>query len=208
MLNDLSPTNCFDGTFVILAKYKPWEYLFFWKWFFKISLQYMVIRQEIIWLIKVPGWQKHIFSYGRPLKKLHQSLVAMFSSVVWMSYKENVRNSKQWCKVISWYKSFSSSKHFNFKFLILADISQIFLCKILVILQGSCSGQSLWMAVTDSPNETLVICYINPFHATGLFLYLLETSENQRFSDSFRGCRKRPATWNWLNKTHFSMHAC
>ena len=32
----------------------------------------------------------------------------------------------------------------------------------------------------------------NPFHATGLFLYPLKTSENQRFSDVFRGYRKRP----------------
>ena len=33
---------------------------------------------------------------------------------------------------------------------------------------------------------------INPFHGTGLFLYLLKTSENQRFSDVSWGKRKRP----------------
>ena len=33
---------------------------------------------------------------------------------------------------------------------------------------------------------------LNPFHATGLFLYLPKTSENYRFSDAFRGYRKRP----------------
>ena len=33
--------------------------------------------------------------------------------------------------------------------------------------------------------------FINPFNATGLFLYPLRTSENQRFS-VFRGYRKRP----------------
>ena len=39
---------------------------------------------------------------------------------------------------------------------------------------------------------------INPFQATGLFLYPLKTSENQRFSDVFRGHRKRPVAWNGL----------
>ena len=29
-------------------------------------------------------------------------------------------------------------------------------------------------------------------HATGIFLYLLKTSENLQFSDTFRGYRKRP----------------
>ena len=34
---------------------------------------------------------------------------------------------------------------------------------------------------------------VDPFHTTGLFLlYLLTTSENQRFSDVFKGYRKRP----------------
>ena len=40
--------------------------------------------------------------------------------------------------------------------------------------------------------------FINLFHATGLFLYPLKTSENQRFLDIFRGYRKRPVTWNGL----------
>ena len=35
----------------------------------------------------------------------------------------------------------------------------------------------------------------DPFHTTGLFLYPLKTSENQRFS-VFRGYRKRPVAWN------------
>ena len=39
---------------------------------------------------------------------------------------------------------------------------------------------------------------VNPFHATGLFRYPLKTSEKQRFSDVFRGYRKRPAAWNGL----------
>ena len=40
--------------------------------------------------------------------------------------------------------------------------------------------------------DTKTIERVNPFHATGLFLYPLKTSENQRFSDVFRGYRTRP----------------
>ena len=36
-----------------------------------------------------------------------------------------------------------------------------------------------------------LIWVIDLFHATGLFLYPLETSENQRFFDVYRRCRKR-----------------
>ena len=39
---------------------------------------------------------------------------------------------------------------------------------------------------------------LNPFHAIGLFLYLLKTSENLWFSDIFRAYRKRPVAWNGL----------
>ena len=35
---------------------------------------------------------------------------------------------------------------------------------------------------------------LNPFHATGTFLYHLKTSENQRFFDVFRGYRKKSLT--------------
>ena len=38
----------------------------------------------------------------------------------------------------------------------------------------------------------------NLFRATGLFPYPLKTSGNQRFSDVFRGYRKRPVAWNGL----------
>ena len=43
---------------------------------------------------------------------------------------------------------------------------------------------------------------INPFHATGLFLYPLNISGsgNLWFSDVFRKYRKRPVASNWLNK--------
>ena len=40
----------------------------------------------------------------------------------------------------------------------------------------------------------------NAFHDTGLFLYPLKTSENQRFSDVFKRYRKRPIAWNGLKK--------
>ena len=39
--------------------------------------------------------------------------------------------------------------------------------------------------------------FFNQVHATGLFLYPLKT-ENQRFSDVFRGNRKR--AMKWVNK--------
>ena len=38
----------------------------------------------------------------------------------------------------------------------------------------------------------------NSSHATGLFLYLLKTSENQSVSDVFRGYRKKPVAENGL----------
>ena len=42
-----------------------------------------------------------------------------------------------------------------------------------------------------------------PFHATGLFLYPLKTSQNQRFSDVFMGYRKRIVARNVLALTRF-----
>ena len=43
----------------------------------------------------------------------------------------------------------------------------------------------------------------NPFHVTGLLRYPLKTSENQRFSDVFRGYWKRPVAWNGLRCSTF-----
>ena len=40
--------------------------------------------------------------------------------------------------------------------------------------------------------------YINPFHATVLFLYPLNTSKNERFSEVVRRYRKWPMAWNGL----------
>ena len=40
---------------------------------------------------------------------------------------------------------------------------------------------------------------VDPFHATGLFLYSLKTREKQRFSDLFWWYRKRSVAWNELN---------
>ena len=39
---------------------------------------------------------------------------------------------------------------------------------------------------------------INPFRATGLFLKILKKSENQMFSDFFRGYWKKPGARNQL----------
>ena len=44
--------------------------------------------------------------------------------------------------------------------------------------------------------------YLNPFHTTDLFLYHLKTSENQSFSDVFRGYKKRSVAWNGFT-SHF-----
>ena len=41
----------------------------------------------------------------------------------------------------------------------------------------------------------------NPFHATGLFLYPLKSSENQRFSYVFMGYRKTSGM-KWVNPRH------
>ena len=46
--------------------------------------------------------------------------------------------------------------------------------------------------------KKIVSNLFNPFQATGLFLYPLKTSGNQRFSDVFRGYKKRPVAWNEL----------
>ena len=40
------------------------------------------------------------------------------------------------------------------------------------------------------------LTHINPFHATDLFLYPQKTLETYRFSDVFRGYRKRPVAFN------------
>ena len=58
----------------------------------------------------------------------------------------------------------------------------------------------------SKPSEST--CF-NPFHATGLFLYPLKTLENQRFSDNYRGYRKRPVAskrlkiYNFLDDNFF-----
>ena len=40
--------------------------------------------------------------------------------------------------------------------------------------------------------------FLNPFDATDIFWYPLKTSENQRFSNVFRGYRNRSVAWNEL----------
>ena len=48
----------------------------------------------------------------------------------------------------------------------------------------------------------------NPLQPSVAFLYPLKTSENQRFSDIFRGYWKRPVAWNrltWLGDILFTL---
>ena len=66
--------------------------------------------------------------------------------------------------------------------------------------------RSKWVALSSSWDwMTLKIVQnnyshfrINTFHATGLFWFPLKTSENQSFSDVFRGYRKKPVARNGL----------
>ena len=52
--------------------------------------------------------------------------------------------------------------------------------------------------------NTFMKTLFNPYHATGLLLYLLKTSGNQRFFDVFRLYKKRPVAWNGLMITRRS----
>ena len=59
--------------------------------------------------------------------------------------------------------------------------------------------QPSFFQISNTSDDCFWICYcsmkfkvnINPFHATALFPHHLKTSENQRFSDVFRGYTKR-----------------
>ena len=55
---------------------------------------------------------------------------------------------------------------------------------------------------TNMSLSMIMVIYINPFHATKLFWYPLKTSENQRFSDVFRGYQKRSVAWNGLSNLY------
>ena len=58
------------------------------------------------------------------------------------------------------------------------------------------NSRTNWITCIDK--KLLRNIYTYQFHANDLFLYPLKTSENQRFSDVFRGYRKRLTAWNWL----------
>ena len=49
-----------------------------------------------------------------------------------------------------------------------------------------------------SISSNITICF-NPFHTNGLFQYPLKISENQRFSDVFRGVQKETSGIKWVN---------
>ena len=62
-------------------------------------------------------------------------------------------------------------------------------------LEGCISKQTgVWFFAKKKLWES----YFNPFDVTGLFLYPQKASGNQRFSNVFRGYRKRPVAWNGL----------
>ena len=58
--------------------------------------------------------------------------------------------------------------------------------------------------LAEYATEPIIHASFNTIHATGLFLYLLKTSENQRFPYVFRGYRKRPVTGYGLIINKFS----
>ena len=61
-------------------------------------------------------------------------------------------------------------------------------------------GQRLLSIIPVAKRIGKVTSEINAFLSTGLFLYRLKKSENQRFSDVFRGYIKRPLERNGLGK--------
>ena len=58
--------------------------------------------------------------------------------------------------------------------------------------------QLLWSFTFICENSQNTNHNLNTFHASGLFLYSMKTSENQRFSNIFRGHRNRRVRWNEL----------
>ena len=62
-------------------------------------------------------------------------------------------------------------------------------------MAGLCIRSTL---VVNGLKENLIFKCLIPFHATGLFLYPLNTSENQRFSDVFWGIERHQ--WHEIGK--------
>ena len=82
-------------------------------------------------------------------------------------------------------------------------LSYFLLCSLERIQHGIYMGRFInslqkqrWLVNRAKQKTTIMDKYINPFHVTGLFLYLLKTLENLWFSDIFRGCRNGPVAWN------------
>ena len=74
---------------------------------------------------------------------------------------------------------------------------------------ATCSNLSKWTSQQFSLVHSWILCpnlyekvnhTAKPFYTAGLFLSPQKTSENQWFSDFFRGCRQRPEVWNGLKK--------
>ena len=65
------------------------------------------------------------------------------------------------------------------------------------LLTSSNSSKVTSLKITSTPSRPTTMV-LNPFHATDLFWYPLKISENQRFSDVFRGYQKTSVAWNEL----------
>ena len=48
-------------------------------------------------------------------------------------------------------------------------------------------------------SKVIILEFVDPYHATGLFLYSLKASENFWLSNVFRGYRRRPVVWKELS---------
>ena len=69
-----------------------------------------------------------------------------------------------------------------------------------------CTSEMHLCPLKPNSNKMSIGLHLHPCHSTGLLLYPLKTSENQRFS-VFRGHRQRPMAWNRLRKTSMKILA-
>ena len=113
-------------------------------------------------------------------------IIPFWGSKIWAlinerkNYQADITDSSPFCHLISWRKSAKEYQWKEYGFLILD-------CSSLKPLRSDKDSYSIYIL-------------LHLFHTIDLFLYLLKTSENQRFSDVFRRYKKRPVAWNRLKK--------
>ena len=66
----------------------------------------------------------------------------------------------------------------------------------LVRIQSKC--RKIWTRKTPNTETFYTVITIKLFLSTDLLMYYMKTSENQRFSNVFRGDRKKQVAWNGL----------